>query len=133
MINQTVNNKESHSLSIHHTITKMRSSITALLTAQVPSDQPQPTAHRVENRDWRPHTSLKRCVSSIVFNLILAQYLKNLLVDKQENTQALIHTITQLYLKHVDPRQLALLKIAFVKNDRDGKGALQISQFKKVF
>lgn len=36
-------------------------------------------------------------------------------------------------MKHVDPRQLALLKIAFVKNDRDGKGALQISQFKKVF
>lgn len=69
MINQTVNNKESHSLSIHHTITKMRSSITALLTAQVPSGQSQLKVHKVENRDWPPHTSLKRCVCIIHCNL----------------------------------------------------------------
>ncbi|TNV73715.1 hypothetical protein FGO68_gene1155 [Halteria grandinella] len=63
----------------------------------------------------------------------LPSYLKTLLVDKQENTQELIQTITALFMKQVDPRQLALLKIAFVKNDKEGLGKMNFSQFKKVF
>lgn len=36
-------------------------------------------------------------------------------------------------MKQVDARQLALLKIAFVKNDKEGHGKMKFSQFKKVF
>lgn len=56
-----------------------------------------------------------------------------MLVDKHENTEALIKTITELYLKGVDSRQLALLKIGFVRTDKDNRGSLKLSQFKKVF
>jgi uncharacterized protein YdeI (YjbR/CyaY-like superfamily) len=56
-----------------------------------------------------------------------------LLTDKHENTETLIQAITQLYLKGVDSRQLAFLKVGFVKNDKDSKGTLKIVKFRNVF
>lgn len=55
------------------------------------------------------------------------------MTDKHENTQSLINAITLLYLKGVDSRQLALLKVGFVKNDNEGRGSIRLSRFRQVF
>ncbi len=71
--------------------------------------------------------------SSSFKNRELPQYLKTIFSDKQEGSEALIKAITSLYLKGVDSRQLSLLKMGFVKNDRDSKGTLSFGKFKQVF
>lgn len=65
--------------------------------------------------------------------IYIASYLKSILTDKHQNSELLISTIQQLYLKGVDSRQLAFLKLGYVKSDKEAKGGLKLSQFRQVF
>ena len=59
--------------------------------------------------------------------------MKSLLVDKHENTELLLQTIQQLYLKGVDSRQLAFLKLGYVKYEKEAKGGMKVNRFRQVF
>ena len=124
-----------HLLNIHHTRTKVITTIIALLKVLVQNYwlstmMLKKTILQGCSKLWKTKNYVRDFF--LIFHSI-ASYLKSLLTDKNYNTENLINTITELFKRQVDSRQLSLLKIGFVKHDKENKGILRSDKFRIVF